>query len=159
MDLAQVGVFATSSVNGYGGGVWASGKGIAADGNGNILFETGNGSVAGTTDLGQSFVKLALGPPPTYGFSLAGKYTVSNWPELNAGDVDLGASGPLLLPGGRLAGGGKQGKVYVLSTQTMQLTQNQAGPGGVPPGGSDGFQAFMNTWHNDIQASPSAWPG
>lgn len=148
-DLAQVGVFATTSTNGYGGGVWASGKGIAADGNGNIFFETGNGSVSGTTDLGQSFVKLALGPPPNYGLSLAGKYTVSNWPELDAGDTDLGASGPMLLPGGRLAGGGKQGKVYVLSTQTMQLTQNQAGSGGVPPGGSDGFQAFINTWHND----------
>jgi hypothetical protein len=78
-DLQQVGVFATTSASGWGGGVWASGKGIVGDSQGNIYFQTGNGSVQGNTDLGQSSVKLKLGPAPSYGFSLAGHYTVSNW--------------------------------------------------------------------------------
>jgi hypothetical protein len=148
-DLKQVGVFATTTQSGWGGGVWASGKGIVADGAGGIYFQTGNGAVLGTTNLGQSLVKLTLGPPPNYGLTFAGKYTVSNWAALNTGDTDLGSSGPLLLPGGRLVGGGKQGKLYVLDTATMQPTQNASAPGPVPPGGSDGFQAFINTWHND----------
>jgi hypothetical protein len=88
-------------------------------------------------------------PAPNYGLSLAGSYTVSNWSALNAGDTDLGASGPLLLPNNRLGGGGKQGKIYVLSTTTMQPGQNGPAPGPVPEGGSDGFQGFINTWHDD----------
>jgi len=148
-DLQQVGVFATTSASGWGGGVWASGKGIVGDSQDNIYFQTGNGSVQGNTDLGQSSVKLKLGPAPSYGFSLAGHYTVSNWAALNNGDTDLGSSGPVLLPGSRLVGGGKQGKLYVLDAQTMQPTQDGPGGGPVPPGGSDGVQAFINTWHDD----------
>ena len=148
-DLAQVGVFVTTDSSGWGGGVWASGKGIVGDGAGGVYFQTGNGAVLGTTNLGESLVKLNIGPPPSYGFTLAGKYTVSNWAALNDGDTDLGSSGPLLLPGNRLVGGGKQGKLYVLNSATMQPTQNAPAPGPVPPGGSDGFQAFFNTWHND----------
>src|SRR5215471_3520546 len=148
-DLAQVGVFVTTNAAGWGGGVWASGKGIVGDGAGAIYFQTGNGAVGGTSNLGESLVKLNVGPPPSYGLTLSGHYTVSNWSALNNGDTDLGSSGPLLLPGHRLVGGGKQGKIYVLDLQTMQPTQNGPGGGPVPPGGSDGIQAFINTWHDD----------
>ncbi|HTV34366.1 MAG TPA: PAN domain-containing protein, partial [Methylocella sp.] len=147
-DLAQVGVFVTTGASGYGGGVWGGGTGIAADGSGNIYFATGNGSVS-ATDLSESFVKLKLGPAPSYGLSLAGSYTVTNWAALNAGDADLGSSGPVLLPGNRLVGGGKQGKLYVLNSATMLPTQNGPAAGPVPANGSDGFQAFINTWHYD----------
>src|SRR5215471_9449525 len=148
-DLAQVGVFVTTNAAGWGGGVWASGKGIVGDGAGAIYFQTGNGAVGGTSNLGESLVKLNVGPPPSYGLTLSGHYTVSNWSALNNGDTDLGSSGPLLLPGHRLVGGGKQGKLYVLDSATMQPTQNGPAPGPVPPGGSDGFQAFVNTWHDN----------
>jgi hypothetical protein len=148
-DLQQVGAFVTTSAGGWGGGVWASGKGIVADGQGGIYFETGNGSVAGDNDLGQSFVKLTAGAQPFYGLTLAHHFAISNWSMLNNGDTDLGSSGPLLLPGNRLTGGGKQGKLYVLDTATMQPSQNGPAPGPVPPGGSDGFQAFINTWHDN----------
>ncbi len=148
-DLAQVGDFMTTpSAGGWGGGVWASGKGIVGDGANTVYFQTGNGSV-NASDLGESFVKLTLGPAPGYGLTLTGKYTVSNWSALNNGDTDLGSSGPLLLSGGRLVGGGKQGKFYVLNSQTMQPAQNGPAPGPVPVGGSDGFDAFVNTWHDD----------
>jgi hypothetical protein len=156
-DLQPVGAFATTSKSGSGGGVWASGKGIVADTSGNIYFETGNGSVndslsgkgscSGITEFGESFIKLKLGPPPSYGLTCASYYTVSNSNALNLGDTDLGSSGPLLLPGNRLVGGGKQGKLYVLDPLTMSPTQNP--PVGKMPGGSDGFQAFVNTWHDD----------
>jgi hypothetical protein len=149
-DLEQVGVFLTSSSpDGWGAGVWQSGNGLVADSSGSLYFETGNGLVRGDTDLGESFVKLKLGAPPRYGLTLAGHYPVTNHEALNGGDTDLGSGGPLLLPGNLLAGGGKQGKLYVLNTKTLQPAQNGPGGGPLPPGGSDGFQAFVNTWHDD----------
>lgn len=148
-DLAPGGVFATTSSTGWGGGIWQSGTGLVGDGAGNIFLTTGNGSVSGNTDLGQSFVKLTLGSAPAYGLKFTGKYTAANYPALNFSDSDLGSGGPLLLPGNRLTGGGKQGKLYVLNSITMQPTQNPPAPGGQPPGGSDGLQAFINTWHDN----------
>lgn len=146
-DLTQVGAFITTESS-NGGGVWHSGNGLVGDGQGNVYFTTGNGPVGGNTDLGESIVKLHVGAHPFYGLTLAGHYTVSNYAALNGGDTDLSSGGPALLPGSRLVAGGKQGKLYVLDSGTMQPTQN--GPtGSVPPGGSDGFQAFMNTWHSD----------
>ena len=147
-DLTQVGAFVTTQSS-DGGGVWQSGNGLASDGAGNIYFNTGNGPASGDTDLGENIVKLHVGAPPFYGLTLAGHYRVSNFAALNGGDTDLGSGGPLLLPGSRLISGGKQGKLYVLDLATMAPTQN--GPSGdpVPPGGSDGFQAFINTWHDN----------
>jgi LGFP repeat/PAN domain len=157
-DLTQVGAFVTTSSGGWGGGVWASGRGIVGDGHGGIYFQTGNGSVTGNTDLGQSFVKLNAGAPPFYGVTLGGHYALSNWNGLNFGDTDLGSSGPLLMPGNRLVGGGKQGKLYVLNTQTMQPSQNGPAGGPVPVGGSDGFQAFVNSWHDDASQPACMYP-
>jgi hypothetical protein len=161
-DLQLVGTFPTTSKSGWGGGVWASGKGIVADALGNIYFETGNGSVNasasgtgscnGITEFGESFVKLTLGPPPSYGLNCASYYTVSNSDKLNAGDTDLGSSGPLLLPGNRLVGGGKEGKLYVLDPGKMAIKQYDT------DNGSDGFQAFINTWHDDRNQSECTTP-
>jgi hypothetical protein len=147
-DLTQVGAFVTTQ-SGDGGGVWQSGNGLASDGAGNIYFNTGNGPASGDNDLGENIVKLHVGDPPFYGFTLAGHYRVSNYAALNKGDTDLGSGGPLLLPGGRLISGGKQGKLYVFDRATMTPTQNGPSEGPVPPGGSDGFQGFVNTWHDD----------
>ena len=151
-DLTQVGVFSTSNGAPPGAGIWQSGNGLVGDGS-NVYFATGNrqggGPAVPDAMLDESFVKLAVGPAPGYGLSLAGSYTVSNRAALNGGDTDLGSGGPLLLPGGRLVGGGKQGKLYVLNAASMAPSQNPPSPGLVPPGGSDGFQAFVNTWHDD----------
>jgi hypothetical protein len=148
-DLTQTGAFVTTSAQGWGGGIWASGKGLVSDGQAGIFFETGNGSVAGASDLGESFVKLAAGAAPFYPLTLNAHYAVSNWQALNNGDTDLGSSGPLLLPGSRLVGGGKQGKLYVFDSSTLQPSQNGPSAGAVPAGGSDGIQAFVNSWHDD----------
>jgi outer membrane protein assembly factor BamB len=50
----------------------------------------------------------------------------------------------MLLPGGRLVGGGKQGRYYVLDAQHMTLAQDAASPDPTLIG--EGFQAFRNTW-------------
>ena len=60
---------------------------------------------------------------PGNGLKLTGWFRPANWnipvsKGLEINDLDLGGSGPLLIPGThRLIGGGKQGLVYVLDTQ------------------------------------------
>lgn len=56
--LAQKYVFCTTP-NGKEGGVWQMGGGLAADADGNIFFQTGNGTFDNTTDFGSSVLKLA----------------------------------------------------------------------------------------------------
>ena len=149
-DLQQTGVFNTST-RGSAAGVWQSGNGLVAADDGSVYFATGNDADPAAA-LGDSFVKLRL---TATGLQLAGSFTPNNAATLRAGDTDLGSGGPMLLPGGRLIGGGKQGKFYVFDASTMRLTQNcDAAAGHCGPGVSvsvtgDGFQAFFNTYHNN----------
>jgi outer membrane protein assembly factor BamB len=138
-DLRQVAVFCTSPTGG-GAGVWQSGNGLVGEGD-SVYFMTGNDTAP--APLGDSFVKLRV-QAALPGLVLAGSFTPRNAATLRAGDTDLGSGGPMLLPGGRLIGGGKQGRYYVLDAASMALTQNRA-----EPDGFEGFQAFINTWHND----------
>jgi hypothetical protein len=144
-DLAQVGIFCTSP-EGAGAGVWQTGNGLVARQDGSIYFETGNETIP--SPLGDSFVCLkVVGAPP--GLQLASKFRPSNHAILQQGDTDLGSGGPVLLPGSRLIGGGKQGRYYVLDSNTMLPTQNSA-PDPSDPRIGEGFQAFFNTWHTGL---------
>jgi hypothetical protein len=138
-DLTQVGVFCTSpDVDPPigGAGVWQSGGGLVGDGS-NIYFETGNGS----GPYGDSFLKLrVIDQPPFLGASRL--FHPTNADVLNGGDTDLGSGGPVLARG-RLLGGGKQGRYYVLDPSNLELTQDNPGDNGF-----QGFQAFFNTWHD-----------
>jgi hypothetical protein len=149
----QTGVFATS---GGGAGIWQTGNGLAGAPDGTVYFETGNDFDNRTSPLGDSFVKLRVESaglvqdrPP---------FRPNNQATLRRGDTDLGSGGPLLLPGNRLIGGGKQGIFYVLDQNTMALTQDRGDPAPPPPNDVpfpsnlrfDGFQAFTNTWHPEI---------
>ena len=73
--LVQEAAFNTSP-NGDANGVWMSGGGPAADANGNIYFATGNGSWNGTSDYGDSIVKL--GPPVNNNFPVLDYFTPYN---------------------------------------------------------------------------------
>jgi hypothetical protein len=157
-DLQQVAAYVTTPSHGaFGGGVWQSGNGLVGDGVGNIYFATGNGSAdEQNRDFSESFIRLHAGSPPFYGLMLdKTPYTVTNAATLTAGDADLSAGGPVLLPGNRIAGGGKQGKLYVLDAGTMMPSQQGVPDTGDPKHarddaeGSDGFQAFQNSWHNN----------
>jgi hypothetical protein len=112
--------------NGNEGGIWMSGRGPAADATG-FTFITGNGDV-GNGNISESFVRYTANHTQT------GLYTAPNWAALNTNDYDLGASGPLLIPGTKLLlGGGKTGLIYLLKTTNtgaLQFVQSvQATPG------------------------------
>jgi hypothetical protein len=96
------------------GGIWtAPGLSIAADGT--LLASVGNGAAtAGAWDGSDSVVRLSAGLRRLAFFVPAG------WAAENAGDVDLGSSGPMLLPGNRALVSGKGGDVYLLTTSSAR---------------------------------------
>ncbi|HVI78474.1 MAG TPA: hypothetical protein VM715_09995 [Candidatus Acidoferrum sp.] len=109
--------------NGLGGDVWQAGRGLPADENGYVYASTGNGFYDGMTNFGDSLVRF----DPL--LNLADWYTPDNWPVLYDADLDLGASGPILLPGtDYLVAGGKEGVVYLLQRSHMgQLQGSDSG--------------------------------
>ncbi len=119
--LALEAVFNTSP-NGNRDGVWMSGGGAAADASGNIYFATGNGTWNGTSDYGDSIVKL--GPPASNNFPVVDYFTPYNQGTLDNDDTDVAAGGLVLLPtltSGQqlLAQQGKQGTIYLLNINNM----------------------------------------
>ncbi len=109
--------------NGYAGGMWESGAGMAADASGNLYVVTGNGSVgdAGSpTNLknrGSSALKLT---PSGNTLSVASYFTPYNYQMLNDYDLDYGGMGSLLIPNTTLfLTGGKDGNLYLLDRDNM----------------------------------------
>jgi hypothetical protein len=62
---------------GEGAGVWMAGQGVAADAQGFLYLTTGNGDFDGTTQWGESFLKLQYTPPS--GNSAATLKVVDHW--------------------------------------------------------------------------------
>jgi outer membrane protein assembly factor BamB len=102
-------VFCTTP-KGEMGGIWQAGNGPAADSQGNLYVMTGNGSFdPANKQFGSTFVKLSGDLAPVDWFAPA------DVDALNFLDVDLGSSGPMLMPEtGELVGGGKNGKLFLL---------------------------------------------
>jgi len=103
--------------NGLQGGIWGGDAGLVADSTGNLYYVSGNGTFdanTGGSDYGDSFVRLNAA------LQVQDYFTPFNQSCLNGGDQDLGAGGPLLIPGANaLTGAGKEGRVYVVSTTNM----------------------------------------
>jgi len=117
--LQQSGVFATVSTGNRGGGVWQSERPPAIDSSGYVYVFAGNGygqGYDGVNNFSESVLKL----DPANGLTLLDWFTPGNWSYLDAHDLDLSSSGPLLIPGTTLlAGGGKTGDLYVLNTTNL----------------------------------------
>jgi hypothetical protein len=109
-----------STPTGGDGGIWQAGQAPAADAQGNVYLMTGNGTFdaqTGGANYGESFVKLRLEGDS---FAVKDWFTPCNAGFLNSLDMDLGSAGPVLVPGADLVfGGGKEGRLYLLSTARM----------------------------------------
>jgi hypothetical protein len=116
---------ATDASNGNNqGAIWQSGAGPATDSAGNVYLETANGEFdadSGGSNFSDSVVKLsATGTVLDY-------FTPFNESVLNAGDVDLGSTAPLLLPDAMgsaahphlLIAAGKPGTLFLLDQANL----------------------------------------
>jgi hypothetical protein len=129
-----------------GGGIFSCGQGLISDGT-YVYFFTGNGPFdvnTGGQDYGDSAIKLKASD-----LSFVDYFTPSNALTLGQNNIDLGAGGPILLPGTNLlVGGGKDGVLRVLDASNMGQfnTQDQV---------VQEWQAIINgAW---IMGSPVYW--
>jgi hypothetical protein len=160
--LQQVAVF-NATPNGSRGGIWQSGNGPAADSSGNIFVTTGNGTFdadVGGIDFGDSFLKLSTNAG---GLTLVDFFTPFNQAFLSASDLDVGSTGPLLVPDQTgtthphlVLGAGKDGNGYLVdrdnmghfsSTDNSQIVQTIA----ISTSGVFGAPAF---WANNVYFLP-----
>lgn len=144
---------------GYKGGIWQSGQGPASAQEGNIYLATGDGTFdanEGGLNFGDSLVRFRL-----EGDQIVVKdyFTPCNQAFLSRNDLDLGSTGPLLIPGtGLLLGGGKQGRLYLVDALDMgkyAVSSNARRPDCV----NSHVQQEVQTTGGHIHGSPVFWQG
>ena len=160
--------FWSPTPNGESGGIWQSGQGPAADGQGNIYLMIANGTFdadRGGQNYGNSFVRLRL-----EGTTLSVKdyFTPCNQKFLDGLDLDLGSGGPLLIQDApaRIISGGKEGVLYVLSpTGLGKYAASPTAPDCRNTNAVQEVRAFEAVVHDgqkhwgNIHGSPVYWKG
>jgi DNA-binding protein YbaB len=162
--LAQTGVFCTTPNTG-GGGIWMSGSAPIADSSNNIYVISSNGTYNGTTEFGDTFLKLTTTSGLTLNNVTTDSFTPDDQSTLSTNNIDLGAGGAITLLDSvsgpvphLLIGGGKEGILYLLNrdsmggynasnnskaVQTWQLTPGQGTYGGISSSG----EFWQNTFY------------
>ena len=136
------------TTSGWGGGIWSSGQGLAADDSGAIYFMTANGTFnmnTGGPSCSSCFIKLSSAT-----LTLMDWFAPYNQNYLNVNNWELNSSGPLVLPGTNfIVGGGKEGKLYLLDRSNMGHFQ----------AGSDSqiVQEVQITYGDPLHGSPIYW--
>jgi hypothetical protein len=143
VSLEEVGSF-VATPDSDGGGIWQASTGLAADTGGNLYFSTGNRRPgkdqlpfnSASHKLSSSVIRVGAKkvPPDSPGLTYSLKMSAEDYftPYRNVledlYDLDLAASGVLLIPGTRyLAAAGKEGIIYILDRDHLGLYDN-AGP-------------------------------
>jgi len=96
-------------------GIWGRAGVVIDSATGNLYLATGNGSWNGATNWGDSVIEL--NPDAT---RVLGNYTPTNTGQLNEDDLDIGSTSPVLLGGGLIAQGGKDGWIRLLEWSAMR---------------------------------------
>jgi len=140
------------------GGLWQGGGGFTVDGSGNLYMVSGDGRSGTTTtdgtQLANAFIKLT-------NVGIAGTPTVGSWfmpsdvATLDNGDVDVGSSGPLLIPGtSLLTAGGKNGIMYVVNTTGDSMGHFVSG---TPPDRQIAQRFAASSTNGQIVGGPVWW--
>ncbi len=96
LNLSRSGIY-VDTPNGYEGGFWGGGAGPSADSGGSIYAATGNGHFDGSTDFGDSVLRLTW-PAPGRTIGLSDYFTPWDQQTLDNNDSDFGSGGAILLP-------------------------------------------------------------
>ena len=109
--------------DGWDGGIWESGMGLAADNAGNLYAAIGNGAVGvngnvtNTRNISEAAVKFT---PAGKTLNVASYFIPYNFAALNDQDLDFGAIGSLLIPNTNyFFTGAKDGSLYLLDKDNM----------------------------------------
>lgn len=137
--------------NGFWASIWQGGGAPAIDAAGNIFFMTGNGTFNAAADYGDSMVKLAW-----RGNSLivADSFTPYDEKTLDDQDLDLGSSGPIVLPDQPgphphlVVGAGKSGWIYLVDRDHM---------GGFNPRSNDQIVQVLPSALAENLSTPAYW--
>ncbi|HKN72178.1 MAG TPA: hypothetical protein VJX30_14170 [Terriglobales bacterium] len=121
--LKQESVFLVTP-GGVRASIWQGGSGPAADEDGFIYVVTANGTYDGPTganDFGDSVLKMGWDGNV---LSVLDYFTPYNQLQLSQQDLDLGSSGPLILPDQpgllpEMVAGGKQGTLYLVNRDDL----------------------------------------
>jgi uncharacterized repeat protein (TIGR03806 family) len=156
----QVGAY-NATPNGGLGGFWDGGGGPSVDAQGNLYFQTGNGTfdggttVTATNNYSMSLLKLAT----TNGITLVDYFAPNNAVALSSGDQDLGSAAPIILPDSAgsaahrhlVVGGGKTPPIYLVDRENMGRFNGTSNPNNIvqqfnggPGGDRDTTPAFFN---------------
>lgn len=157
--LKQTGVFNAAPAAGESG-IWQSDTGIAADAAGNVYAVTGNGeftAASGGRDYGDSVLKLGM---QNGELGVRDYFTPYNQSTLNRNDLDLGSSGPVLLPDQPgphphlLVTVGKDGYLYVIDRDRMGKYQSGSNSHAVQAfqAANDGGFGAVAYWNGHVYA-------
>ena len=116
------GLIAPSSCASSDSAIWGRAGAVVVPGSANLLVATGNGPWSGTTDWGDSVLLLTASAT-----KMIGNYTPTNTAQLNATDLDVGSTSPVLLTSSLVAQGGKDGKIRLLSMSRLRGTAPHKG--------------------------------
>jgi hypothetical protein len=105
-----------------GAAIWGRTGAVIDSANGTIFVATGNGLWDGGTNWGDAALQLNANAT-----QLIGNYTPTNTGALDSSDTDLGSASPVLLGGGIVAQGGKDGLLRLLNWGTMGGTTPHRG--------------------------------
>jgi outer membrane protein assembly factor BamB len=124
-------------------GIWNP-AGPAVDASGDLWVTTGNSAGQSTYDFGNAVIRLDAQ------LKVLDYFAPSNWAQLNAGDVDLGSLGPVLLPNSRVLAMGKEGIAYLLDAANLghvgkSVASLRAGNGAFGAAAVSGSTVFIPT--------------
>ena len=148
--------------NGFGGGIWASGGGPAADAYHNIYFSTGDGTFDANQrgiDYGDSVIKLS----PS--LSLLDYFTPYYQAILEANESDVGSGGTVLLPDQStspnhlLVTAGKMGVIYLINRDNLGKYNSNSDNVVQENGYIVGLFSTPTFWNNNLYFVGSGYGG
>ncbi|HXY20138.1 MAG TPA: PQQ-binding-like beta-propeller repeat protein [Gemmatimonadales bacterium] len=125
--------------------IWGRAGAVIDTTTGQMYVATGNATWDGVHNWGDAVISL-----DSLATTMTGNYTPTNTAQLNSTDTDLGSTSPVLLGGGVIAQGGKDGNIRTLVWSSMAgTTAHKGGEAQIvsTPSGTDLFTAPA-VWRN-----------
>lgn len=110
----RAGLIAPASCSESDAAIWGRAGAVVDTATGALYVATGNGLWDGVTNWGDAVLEL-----DSRAAHLLGNYTPTNTAVLNDRDLDIGSTSPVLLGGGLIAQGGKDGVIRLLDWSAM----------------------------------------